>query len=387
MLYMAQAGYQPSDIQERAESFEEETGIGVQLHFAEYEDQYSLIMNSMDKAVADYDVILLDLIWTAEFAERQIIDPIPPRLVDDVEEGIIPEIHSAFRYDGQMWAFPFLANFQLFYTNTELLHRTGYDRPPRSLDELVEIATAAAESGVIEYPIFLPLRKQEVLICEFVWLVGAFGGDLLDEHGNIDIVSPASREALAFLVDLLDRGLLNPYSLQSAEVFAAEVFTWGDALFTVNWTFLVGLIAESEMEIRHTGRASLIPTAVRFAGNGLSTSTVSGFQGLSVTQNSSRKEDAWRFIRYLASPDFQRQHLDEMSVCREVWQEPGTLVRDPHIDLKRRQILGVHNRPIHPRYREISIRVQHYLSEALLKRMSPGEALEAAQAEIDGMPR
>ena len=241
MLYMAQAGYQPSDIQERAESFEEETGIGVQLHFAEYEDQYSLIMNSMDKAVADYDVILLDLIWTAEFAERQIIDPIPPRLVDDVEEGIIPEIHSAFRYDGQMWAFPFLANFQLFYTNTELLHRTGYDRPPRSLDELVEIATAAAESGVIEYPIFLPLRKQEVLICEFVWLVGAFGGDLSDEHGNIDLVSSASREALAFLVDLLDRGLLNPYSLQSAEVFAACASKVGRTILSLPLSCQAGL--------------------------------------------------------------------------------------------------------------------------------------------------
>jgi len=39
MLYMAQAGYQPSDILQQARSFEEKTGIAVNLSFFEYEDQ------------------------------------------------------------------------------------------------------------------------------------------------------------------------------------------------------------------------------------------------------------------------------------------------------------------------------------------------------------
>ena len=96
MLYMAQAGYQPSDILERASSFEEQTGITVNLWFVEYEDQYNLI------------------------------DPIPAHLVETVRQGIIPEIYSAFSYDAHIWAVPFLANFQLFYTNMELLHQAGY---------------------------------------------------------------------------------------------------------------------------------------------------------------------------------------------------------------------------------------------------------------------
>ena len=146
MLYMAQAGYQPSDILERASSFEEQTGITVNLWFVEYEDQYNLI------------------------------DPIPAHLVETVRQGIIPEIYSAFSYDAHIWAVPFLANFQLFYTNMELLHQAGFLHPPSTLEELVDMATRAKQMGLIEYPLFDSLRKQEVLVCEFVWLVGAFGG-------------------------------------------------------------------------------------------------------------------------------------------------------------------------------------------------------------------
>lgn len=387
MLYMAQAGYQPSDILQRAKSFEEKTGISVDLSFVEYEEQYNLINESSKKTAADYDIILVDLIWTADFAERAIIDPIPSHLVDEVKQGIIPEIYSAFSYSARIWAVPFLANFQLFYTNMELLHRAGFVRPPTTLEELVDMASTAKNMGVIEYPLFDSLRKQEALVCEFVWLVGAFGGDPVDQTGKINLTTTASRNALEFLVGLLEKQLLNPYSLYCEEVFAAEVFVWGDCLFTTNWTFLSGLITESDLPIRRVGKASLIPPAQATASSGDETSTISGFQGLSVTRNSVHKEKAWQFIRYLSSPAFQRMHLEEMSVWRQVWTEENTLREDPDIDLKKQQIVRVHNRPIHPQYREVSALLQHWIYEALLGKVKPNEALENAQQDIDRLLR
>ena len=383
MLYMAQAGYQPSDILQLAKSFKEKTGIAVDLSFVEYEEQYNLIIESSNKTTADYDIILVDLIWTADFAERAIIDPIPSHLVNEVKQGIIPEIYSAFTYADRIWAVPFLANFQLFYTNMELLHRAGFIRPPTTLEELVDMASTAKKMGVIEYPLFDSLRKQEALVCEFVWLVGAFGGNLVDQTGKINLTTPASRSALEFLVDLLDKELLNPYSLYSEEVFASEVFIWGDCLFTTNWTFLSGLIKESDLPIRRAGKASLIPPAQAIASSGDESSTISGFQGLSVTLNSVHKENAWQFIRYLSSPAFQRMHLEEMSVWKQVWTEENTLREDPNIDLKKQQIVRVHNRPIHPQYREISASLQHWIYEALLENVEPNDALENAQQDID----
>ncbi len=382
MLYMAQSGYQPSEIVERVKSYQAKTGIMVHLSFVEYEDQYNLIIRSSQKPTADYDVILLDLIWTADFAERKIIDPIPLYLESEVKRGIIPEIYTAFQYDDRIWAIPFLANFQLFYTNTELLHEAGFDTPPSSLEEVVDMAKAAKEKGLIKYPLFDSFRKQEALVCEYVWLVGAFGGDLADSRGNINLATGPALRALKFIVGLLEQGLMNPYSLDSEEVFASEVFLSGDCLFTTNWTFLSGLIKESQLPISKSGKASLIPI-YRGSGRTDNSSTVSGFQGLTVTRNSLHKKRAWDFIRYLSSPEFQRMHLEEMSVWRQVWAEEKTHYRDPDIELKKKQIVGVHNRPIHPQYRKISASLQNWIYEALLSNVSPEYALNMAQREIN----
>ena len=74
-----------------------------------------------------------------------------------------------------------------------------------------------------------------------------------------------------------------------------------------------------------------------------------------------------------------------MSVWQQVWTEENTLKQDPNIELKKQQILQVHHRPIHPRYREVSARLQHWIYEALSGRVDAQEALENAQRDIDGL--
>lgn len=385
MLYMAQAGYQPDDVLKRAESFFKETGIKVHLFFAEYEDQYAMIMESAEKEVSDYDIILLDLIWTADFANRNIIDPVPPSLRENIEKGIVPEIFLAFQYREKLWAMPFLANFQLFFVNMDLLNAAGFSSPPETLEEMVDMARRAKELGILKYPIFDSLRKQEALVCEYVWLTGAFGGTLINDDGSLNLTSEPAVNALSFLHDLLSEGLLNPYSLNAEEVFASEVFLAGDCLFTTNWTFLTGLIRDSQLPISRSGNCSLIPISARVSGvdQRNRTSTVSGFQGLSVARNSNNKEQAWRFIKYISSPDFQRMHLEEMSIWEEVWSEDRSRNLDPEIEIKRKQILAVHNRPIHPQYRQISMILQDWIYKALLGEVTPEAALNFAQKQIE----
>jgi len=383
MLYMAQAGYQPADIVRCADQFKKKTGINVILHFAQYEDQYNLIQESSKASSAKYDIILLDLIWTADFAEKNIIEPIPGYLKIQVKRGIIPQIYRAFYYRKKLWAVPFLANFQLFYTNTDLLRKAGFNHPPASLEEMVHMAAIAKKKGIIKYPIFDSFKKQEALVCEYVWVVGSFGGNLMGTDGKINLLTEPNRRALNFLAGLFKNRLINPYSLKSEEVFSAEVFTSGDALFTTNWTFLSGIIMNSSLPISEYGKASLIPAAENKINSAVKTSTVSGFQGLTVMRNSRHKSSAWEFIRYLSSPEFQKNHLEEMSVWKEVWLDPKTRQKDPDINLKKKQILGVHNRPIHPQYRRISKSLQNWIYRALLGTVSPQNALLNAQHEID----
>ncbi len=383
-LYMKQSGYDLPDIVERGRAFQQATGIGVKPVFVEYPDRYSLIVQSAAGGAPDYDLILLDLIWTADFAEHRIIVPLPPALEGAVSEGIVPRISSAFQYRGRLWAMPFHADFQLLYTNLDLLAKAGYRRPPATLEELVAMARAAKRDGVIEYPIFDSWIEQEVLICEYTWLVGAFGGSLADAEGRIDCTTGPCVEALRFMTELLSEGLVNPYSLQSEENFVAEVFQSGDCLFTTNWSFLIRLLENADPSAPRWA-LSTIPASARLARTGVATSSVCGFEGLAVTASSRHQEAAWRFARFLDSPEFQGSHLEFMPVWKAVWEWPATRQGDPFMAIKQAQVNGLRYRPVHPRYGEVSAVLQRWIARALQGSAAPEVALQQAQLGIDAI--
>ena len=384
-LYMKQSGYDLPDVVARAQSFERETGIKVNPVFVEYKDRYSLITEAARKTVPDYDLILLDLIWTADFAKKGIIDPLPPPLVRKVASGIVPRISDAFRYRDSLWALPFHVDFQLFYTNLDLLVRAGYSRPPRTLEEMEKMAMDAKKRGVIEYPVFDSWNEQEVLVCEFTWLVGAFGGTMTDRDGRISCTTAPCLAALRFMTRLLAEGLINPYSLQSEENFTAEVFQAGDCMFTTNWSFLIRLLGGSEQTVPLRWALSPIPVSEKVARAGVATSSVCGFEGLSVMSGSRHKQSAWRFATYLDSPEFQGAHLEFMPVWTEVWERPATLRNDLYLGIKQQQIAGLQYRPAHPRYGEISAALQKWIFKALVGAASPEQALREAQKTIDAV--
>jgi ABC-type glycerol-3-phosphate transport system substrate-binding protein len=104
-----------------------------------------------------------------------------------------------------------------------------------------------------------------------------------------------------------------------------------------------------------------------------------------VLSRSRHKSEAWRFARYLASPEFQGRHLEFMPVWKEVWGREEARKEDPFLAVKQRQISGLQYRPVHPQYRKISAILQHWISQALRRQVSTADALDEAQAQIDAV--
>lgn len=382
VVYMVQAGYDAKNVEQRGSEFTEETGIQVTFQFEEYEDIYDLVTGQHGQD-GDFDIVLLDNIWTADFADRGILEPVQDNLRRRIETGMIPAIYNANMYKGIMWGVPFLANFQLLYTNINMLKEAGFSRPPQTLTELHDMAAQAKRRGIIEYPIFDSLKSQEVLVCELVWLSGAYGNNWDQNEEHLIIDRTENREAVKYLLKLKKEKLLNPYSLDSDELFSAEVFQWGDALFTTNWTFLIGRLnnpsSPSEEAPLFETKVSTLPVSA----SGGKSATVSGFQGLAVMKNSRMKKEAWKFIEFLSSPQFQRRYLHEFPVWKTVWEEPETIVRDPYFTIKRIQVEGAKVRPVHPRYQEISAVIQKWVHAALEERVSVDEAFSSIQNELN----
>jgi multiple sugar transport system substrate-binding protein len=126
-----------------------------------------------------------------------------------------------------------------------------------------------------------------------------------------------------------------------------------------------------------------VPASASVQGRGILTSSVCGFEGLAVTSRSQHKDAAWRFARYLDSPEFQGKHLEFMPVWKDVWDWPATRTGDPFMGVKQLQIAGLNYRPVHPRYAEVSRVLQRWLFKALKGLVSPEAALREAQKEIN----
>lgn len=387
VLYMAQAGYQPEEVRQMADVFEEIVGVEVNITFVKYDEMHDKIVTSAAVPVGTYDVVLEDLIWTAEFAEYGFVEPIDDRVNDRILNDIPKAILDAFRYNGKLWAMPYLANFQLFFYNEDMIKKAGFDGPPKTLEEMVEQMRVMKEKGIVEYPLVDSWNQKEGLVCEYVWLTGAFGGDTFDENGNPVFNRGPGLEALKFMKMLLDEGLANPQSLTLNENMAKDVFIAGDAAFTTNWTFQYGAMKDPEQsQVVDSGKMGLIPVAEDVLGKyKYNTASVSGFQGAAIMANSEHKDLAWKYIRFITSPVVQRGYLVEMPVWKSVQNSAYAQSNFPTIKIKAKEIASVHHRPRVPNYQEVSSILQRYIHQCLEGKYEPEEALDAAVKEIKNL--
>ena len=387
VIYMAQAAYQPEDVTGWAKLFTDITGIKVNVDFVKYDEQHEKVVASAIATTPTYDVFSLDLIWTAEFASKGFCVPLDDKMAglkDDIPQPIL----DAFVYNGQTWAMPFLANFQLFFYNVNMIKRAGFaGNPPRTLEEMVEMMKAMKKRGIVEYPWTDSWNQKEGLTCEYVWLTGAFGGETFDENGKPIFNEGPGLKALEFMVMLLKEGLASPKSLTNDEPAAKDDFIAGQAAFTSNWTFQYGFLDDPETsKVVGQAKMGLLPVSEAELGKYPNdTASVSGFQGAAILANSNNKDAAWKWLRFCTSPILQRAYLTEMPVWTSVATSTYAGAMDPVMDIKAKQIANVHHRPRVPVYTETSSILQKYIHQALAMKMSPKEALDKAKEEIEAL--
>ncbi|MGE5586548.1 MAG: extracellular solute-binding protein [Bacillota bacterium] len=388
VIYMAQAGYQPDEFEEMTREFARESGIRVALNFVRYDEEYQKIVTSATSPVATYDVVLVDLIWVAEFAEKGYVVPLDRGLAAKVRQGISPEILSAFEDRGRIWAMPFLANFHFLFYNEDMLRRAGFDAAPGTIEEMEVQMRAMKRKGVVEYPMIASWNQKEGLVCEYVWLVGAYGGGIFDSHGDPIFNHGPGVAALETMTRWVRGGLVNPLALTADELVAKDVFIAGKAAFAPNWTFLSGFMSDPAVSrVASHARMGLLPVAKAVRDEtGRVSSSVSGFQGLAVMANSSHKPEAWRFVEFMASPEVQGRCLQEVPVWTSLQMSREARANDPWLDVKLEQMRWLQHRPKLVRYQEISAIMQRFIHTALEGAMSPQEALDVAVERIRSLP-
>src|SRR5215471_5823940 len=127
-----------------------------------------------------YDVIDMDVIWTAEFASNGWIIPLPENQFP-LGEFLRPAVDTAM-YQGRLYAVPDYSNADLLYYRKDILAKAG-KQPPRTWAQLQHLAmTVAPRYGLYGYAgTFAP---YEGLTVNFATAVQSAGGSILSPEGT-----------------------------------------------------------------------------------------------------------------------------------------------------------------------------------------------------------
>ena len=374
-LVMKQAGYSEDDIRKMTSAFEAANpGVKVTLDFVAYEALH-------DKTVAaapagTYDVVLIDVIWPAEFGTKHIIADVSSKWPASWKQQMLGGAVATPQYDSHFYGVPWILDTKYLYFNASHLAKAKVDASQLDTwDGVLKAARALKASGVTKYPLMWSWQQAEALICDYATLLGAFGGSFLDGSGKPAFQHGGGVQALEFMHQSITDGLTNPTSTQSLEEDVRRVFSAGQASMAMNWTYMFGM-ANDPKQSQVAGHVEVLQTPSGPGGR----PGVNGSMALAVSAESKKQDAAWKYITYLTSQPVQDKFaLSSLPVWKSSYDDPAVVKTNPAVVKQaKKQLADLILRPQVKNYNAISQVLQTEIQNALLGKKPAQQALNDA---------
>ena len=379
-LFMKQAGYSEDNIHAMTASFQKANpDITVTPDFVSYEALHDKIVAAAPAGT--YDVVLIDVIWPAEFGTKHIVADVTSKWPSSWKQKMLPGAVATPQYQGKFYGVPWILDTKYLFYNTEHLKRAKVDPGMlTSWDGVLKAARALKSAGVAKYPLIWSWQQAEALICDYTQLLGAYGGKFLDGSGKPAFNQGGGVQALELMRRTLTDGLSNPTSTQSLEEDVRRVFSAGQASLALNWTYMYGM-ANDRTQSQIPGHVGVLRTPRGAAGQ----PGVNGSMALAVAAGSKNQTAAWKYISYLTSQPVQEKYaLSSLPVWSSSYDNPAVIKTNPAVvPQAKKQLADLILRPQVATYNSISQVLQGEIQNALLGRKSPQQALDDAASKAE----
>ena len=339
---------------------------------ADADQQREQLVRRLAAGDDDIDIIGMDVIWTPEFAEAGWIIPWSADEARLAREGRIEAAVDSASYDGRLWAAPFTTNTQLLWYRTDRV-----PRPPRTWDEMIDMAESLGEQGTIQ----AQGERYEGLTVFFVSLLASAGGDVLTDDGGAPALAEGpTRETLRILHRLAESPASDPALAGAREDQARLAFEAGGSSFMVNYTYVWPSARANAPEIaEHMGWARWPavepgrPSRVTIGGINLGIGAFSRHQDLALSAAACiASADGQRLAAELGGLPPTTAALYDDHQVRETF---------PFADLLRETLSDAVQRPQTPLYNDVSLAISHTLHP--LFEIEPEQDVERLRRAVD----
>jgi trehalose/maltose transport system substrate-binding protein len=373
---------------DRLKDFTQETGIGVR-HLPTPEttlDQLDLVRKLLQQGNTSPDVYGVDVIWPGVLSD-ELID-LKPSLGPELS-SINADVAASYTVKGKLVAVPYHSDLGVLFYRKDLLRRYGYAAPPRTWDELeqmaVRIQNGERARGQKDFWGFTwPGAAGEGLTCNALeWQFSEGGGRIIEANGTISINNPDAIRSWQRAAHWI--GWISPPSVTSLEEWdAINAFYYArKSAFFRGWARSYLLSVRDIPANRDTIGITSIP-----AGKNAQAATLGGF-ALGLSRTSRHNAEALHLIRFLIHREIE---IEEARTGHESqnWPElydPTAILRAKRssADNGKQRVSGVVARPstvAAEKYEEVSRAYIQVVRSVLLGQIKAPEAAASLEREL-----
>jgi multiple sugar transport system substrate-binding protein len=392
VLLMQQAGPTPDENNAIAAEFNKlNPDITVVIDYVAYDALHDKIVTSMSANPPTYDAFLMDDGWYGEFQKAGYLLDVTDRITQVMKDGVFKSAWGVTTVGDKLYGLPYFLDTKYFFYNEELLKQAGFNEPPKTWEEMMDMAKVIKEKGIAEYPVVWSWAQREAAICDWVVLLTGNGGSMMDANGQPAFNSDKGVETLTWMVQSIDDGLSNPSSVTNIEDNVVSVMQQGKAVFALNWIYMENAVGFNETDSKVIGKIkiALMPVFASAAAAGMESTSINGSMGMSIAAQSQHPDETWKFLEYLSSEDVMNRYSanllpfwetsftgDKLAALEAL--APVNAVTVPAFLM---QFPYAVTRPHLPYYQEASLALQLAMQEALTHVKTPQQALDEAAAK------
>ena len=338
---------------------------------AERRDEFAADLEAGDTTI---DILALDYPWLTRFAASGWLIPLDAYVESSGLDlaAFLPAAAEASTIYAQLMAIPWTTDGGVLYYRRDLLDKYGYT-PPATWPDLQRIALDVKAKAGLPYGFVWQGAPYEGLTCntlEFVW---AYGGDVLDNTGQVIFDSPQTQSALQQMVDLLATDASPAQVVTFEENQALSAFRDGDAVFMRNWFYAWDRVNQEGSAV--AGNVGMAP---------LPTSCLGG-QALALSSSSRHKTEAFRFMAFLTGYDQQVQTAllaEQPPALLAVFQDGNLLAANSTWQDLYAALAVTRPRPKTNPYAELSHAIYSEVNRMLVGKQDPAATAANVQSRI-----
>jgi multiple sugar transport system substrate-binding protein len=339
-------------------------------------DQYVTMFNA---GSSDVDVLDIDVVWPAEFAQAGYLLPLDDLLgkdnvkLTDYNTGAV----EAASFNGKQWAMP-----RFIDTGLLLYRKDIVSTPPATWEELVTQAKANKGKGGTKYSYLMQSKQYEGLVCNAIEFIAAYGGQVVDDKGNIAINSPGTIKGLNMMKEIVSSDFVPKDITTYTETETESGLLSGSTVFVRNWPYNYAT-AQDGSKSKVAGKIGVAPLP---KGDARSAAALGGWMS-AINKNSKHIKESWEFLKYTTSaegekisaleggsaPTLMKLYDDsDIKAKNEIFADPGFV----------KGISASVSRPVSPVYPKLSDIMQTEISKFLTGKQSAEEAVKAMDTKM-----